>query len=73
MSEFRHIIEEKERLLSFFCTVEDYIMGNITVESSPSVMECENRERMERVLECVALLMEGASEETKHKIKEELA
>lgn len=69
------LVEVKDALFSTFNQIEDYLMENVSVDANPiflSTGQDKMDSRLYNIRNAVAILMEGASEETKQKVKEEL-
>jgi hypothetical protein len=69
------LVEVKDALFSTFNQIEDYLLENISVDANPiflSTGQDKMDSRLYNIRNAVAILMEGASEETKQKVKEEL-
>lgn len=69
------LVEVKDALFSTFNQIEDYLTENIPVDANPiflSTGQDKMDSRLYNIRNAVAILMEGASEETKQRIKEEL-
>ena len=70
------LVEVKDALFSTFNQIEDYLTENIPVDANPIFLSTGQEEmdsRLYNIRNAVAMLMEGASEETKDKVKEELS
>ena len=71
-TQLKQLVEEKNSLLILLSQITDYLDESVSVDSSPTIIMPSNLEHLSSIRECIAILMETASEETKQKIKEEL-
>ena len=77
MEELVKITEEKMCYVSLFYQIYDYMVGNVSLDSSPMLMSCElwlgkqDNDAL-KLRNAVAILLEDASESTKKRVLEEL-
>jgi hypothetical protein len=77
MEELVKITEEKMCYVSLFYQIYDYMVGNVSLDSSPMLMSCESWLGKQdndalKLRNAVAILLEDASESTKKRVLEEL-
>ena len=77
MEEIRRITEEKMCYEFLFYQIYDYMVGNVSLDSSPMIVSCEswyNKGEVNalKLRNAVAILLEDASDKTKDRVMEEL-
>ena len=77
MEEIKRITEEKMCYVSLFYQIYDYMVGNVSIDSSPMLMSCESWQDKQyndalKLRNAVAILLEDAGENTKKRVMEEL-
>ena len=77
MEELVKITEEKMCYVSLFYQIYDYMVGNVSLDSSPMLMSCESwlgkqENNAIKLRNAVAILLEDASGKTKDRVREEL-
>lgn len=65
------VVELKDKYEQLLNQIEDYLCERVSADDSPRYVDGLN-ERYERIRECVAILMAGATDEIKRQVWEEM-
>jgi hypothetical protein len=71
------VTEEKMCYNALLNQITDYMLGNVSLDDSPSLITCEKwfgvmEDKALAIRNSVAILMEDATDDTKQRVKEEL-